>query len=90
MASLQQQTHITKRRPFLTIWTLAVLAFLHIPILIVILYSFNAGKSSAAWQGFTFNWYAELAQDSRIAEALWNSLTIAGGPLIIRTNRAAF
>ncbi len=54
-----------------------VLFFLYIPIVVLIVQSFNAGKSRAKWEGFSFRWYAELFSDASIMHALYITLTIA-------------
>lgn len=54
-----------------------LLFFLYLPILMLMLYSFNSGKSMAKWQGFSLNWYAELFNDPAIMEALWVTISIA-------------
>lgn len=53
------------------------LAFLYIPLFILIFYSFNASKLVTVWGGFSANWYLELWQDEQILTAVWTSLTIA-------------
>lgn len=64
-----------------TIWmwvaSIAVYAFLYIPLLIVILYSFNDSKLNAEWVGFTFDWYRKLFHHQEMIEAAGNSLMIA-------------
>lgn len=52
-------------------------ALLYIPILSVILYSFNKSPSTAQWTGFTFDWYRELFSDGVIKESLMISLQVA-------------
>lgn len=54
-----------------------VLFFLYVPIAVLIVQSFNAGKSRAKWEGFSFSWYAELFQNASIMNALYVTLTIA-------------
>ena len=54
-----------------------VLAFLYIPIVVLIVQSFNAGKSRAKWEGFSFHWYEELFKDPNIMNALMVTLSIA-------------
>ena len=54
-----------------------VLAFLYIPIVVLIVQSFNAGKSRAKWEGFSFRWYAELFRDPDIIRSLLVTLSIA-------------
>ncbi|MDR2749585.1 MAG: ABC transporter permease [Clostridiales bacterium] len=50
---------------------------MYAPIIILIVFSFNASKSRANWGGFTLSWYVELAKDPTILKALYNTLTIA-------------
>ncbi len=50
---------------------------LYAPIIVLIVFSFNAGKISGRWQGFTFDWYYELFQDKQIMKALYYTLLVA-------------
>lgn len=54
-----------------------ILFFLYIPIVVLIVQSFNAGKSRAKWEGFSFRWYEELFHDPNIMNALVVTLSIA-------------
>jgi spermidine/putrescine transport system permease protein len=56
---------------------LAVYAFLYLPLLIVILYSFNDSRLNAEWVGFTWHWYGVLLHDQDMLAAAGNSLLIA-------------
>jgi putrescine transport system permease protein len=58
-------------------WLVAVYLFLYLPILTLIVFSFNDSRLSSSWGGFTFKWYAEILNDREIREALWLSLKIA-------------
>lgn len=51
--------------------------FMYLPILVLAVYSFNRSAYSAGWTGLTFQWYTKLFNDSRILNALQNSLTVA-------------
>ncbi len=53
------------------------LAFLYGPILVLVVFSFNAAHLSMAWRGATWHWYAVLWQDEALLAATWNSLLIA-------------
>ncbi|MDO4748651.1 MAG: ABC transporter permease [Eubacteriales bacterium] len=53
-----------------------ILAFLYAPLIYLIAYSFNDGKTSV-WKGFTFKWYVALFQDAQIMESLYNTLLVA-------------
>ncbi|GAB7388908.1 hypothetical protein BSNK01_27460 [Bacillaceae bacterium] len=54
-----------------------VYGFLYIPIIILIVFSFNESKLNAVWTGFTFEWYGRLMQNGEVLEAAKNSLVIA-------------
>ena len=56
---------------------LAVYAFLYLPLLIVIVYSFNDSRLNAEWVGFTWYWYDVLLHDQNMLAAAGNSLLIA-------------
>lgn len=70
-------TSINKRTTAL--WAVAVLvfAFLYVPLIIVMVYSFNDSQLNAEWVGFTFNWYRKLFNDQEMLNAAGNSLMIA-------------
>ncbi|HOO46601.1 MAG TPA: spermidine/putrescine ABC transporter permease PotC [Deltaproteobacteria bacterium] len=59
--------------------------FLYIPILILVIYSFNNTRYSTNWQGFTLKWYTELFADGALMEAFANSLVIAVSSSVIAT-----
>lgn len=52
---------------------------MYLPPMVLTFYSFNASAYSARWQGFTLNWYLMLFRDTRILNALQNSLIVAFG-----------
>ncbi len=52
-------------------------AFLYGPILILIIYSFNASRLVTVWGGWSLRWYAELVNDQAMVSAAWASLRIA-------------
>ncbi len=54
-----------------------VYAFLYIPIIILIVNSFNESKFGMGWRGFTTKWYKLLLNNDSLTQAAWNSLTIA-------------
>lgn len=53
------------------------LVFLYAPMLILMLYSFNASKLVTVWGGFSFKWYGELLNNDGLLDAIWTSLQIA-------------
>ena len=52
-------------------------AFLYLPIVALVLYSFNDSPIPNVWRGFTLKWYAALSQDHEMLSGLWLSLQIA-------------
>lgn len=58
------------------IYTTLVMLFLYLPIFVLIIFSFNEGKTTV-WKGFSLKWYEELFKDDHIINALGNSLIIA-------------
>jgi len=57
--------------------------FLYVPILILVIYSFNESKLVTVWGGFSPRWYAELFQDSQVLDAAKLSLQIAASSATI-------
>lgn len=55
----------------------AMFFFMYLPIFVLSFYSFNTSKFSAGWEGFTLEWYVKLFSDTRILNALQNSLIVA-------------
>ncbi|MCX7043490.1 MAG: ABC transporter permease subunit [Gammaproteobacteria bacterium] len=52
-------------------------AFLYLPILILVVFSFNESRLATTWSGFSFKWYIELFKDDSMLSAAWISLKIA-------------
>ena len=67
-----------KLRLFSPIYMSLVLIILYLPILMVVIYSFNAGRSVSAWSGFSTQWYTRLFSNRLMADALIDSLVLAG------------
>jgi spermidine/putrescine transport system permease protein len=70
-----------KRREAPNFWlwyaSLLVYAFLYVPLVIVVIFSFNDSKLNAEWVGFTTSWYGKLFADEAMLQAAFNSLMIA-------------
>ena len=75
----------TWRSHLLLAYSLVILAFLYLPLLILALYSFNESRINAVWTGFTLDWYKTLFQNRRVLEALMNSLFIAVVSTVVST-----
>lgn len=54
----------------------AIYAFFYIPIIVLIVYSFNAAQYSLVWHGFSLRWYSELFADTDLWVAVWHSLVL--------------
>lgn len=65
------------RSPFLVSMLAFGFAFLYVPILLLIVYSFNESRMVAIWGGFSTQWYGELFRDSQILDAAKTSLLVA-------------
>ncbi|WP_022722565.1 ABC transporter permease [Rhodopseudomonas sp. B29] len=53
------------------------LAFLYLPIVILVIYSFNASRLVTVWGGWSLNWYRELLRDQAMLDAAWMSFRVA-------------
>lgn len=62
--------------PLKTFMTLGY-AFLYLPILTLIAFSFNASREVTVWQGFSTQWYESLLQDTVLIKSAWVSLEVA-------------
>jgi spermidine/putrescine transport system permease protein len=63
--------------PALRIWTGAVYAFLFAPIVLVIVFSFNASRLVAVWGGFSLKWYGAAWTNPAVLDALRTSVLVA-------------
>ena len=64
--------------------------FLYLPIFLLIVFSFNAGDSSAVWKGFSLHWYGELFQNRLIMESLYMTLLVSLLATVISTAAGTF
>ncbi len=55
----------------------AGLVFLYLPMLLLIIYSFNESRLVTVWSGWSVKWYGELLRDQQMIGAIWMSLRIA-------------
>lgn len=62
-----------------------MMIFLYAPILVLIVFSFNSSKSRTVWQGFSFDWYLKLFDDSRILSALATTVEVSVLAMIFST-----
>jgi spermidine/putrescine transport system permease protein len=78
---------MSEKKPSLWLRIYAVLAFiyLYLPILILIIFSFNTQKINVRWEGFTLDWYKVLFNDQNVILATRNTLLIATVSTIVAT-----
>jgi spermidine/putrescine transport system permease protein len=67
---------VRKRSYWLWGATIAAYSFLYVPLIIVVVYSFNDSRLNAEWVGFTLDWYRKLAGNDEMLTAAGNSLLI--------------
>ena len=64
--------------------------FLYAPIILLIIFSFNAGDSSAVWKGFSLHWYGRLFQNRLIMESVYTTLLVSLLATVIATVAGTF
>ena len=67
-----------------------VFIFLYAPIFLLIIFSFNAGDSSAVWKGFSLSWYGSLFKNRIIMESVYTTLLVSILATIIATVAGTF
>jgi putrescine transport system permease protein len=51
-------------------------AFLYLPILLLVIYSFNAGRNVGVWAGWSTRWYVEVFNNAQLMDAAWVTLRV--------------
>lgn len=64
-------------RAVLGVWSVLVFAFLYLPVLVLVVYSFNTSRLNILWEGFTLKWYGQVWSHAPLMAALKNSLIVA-------------
>ena len=76
-ALLPKKRFSVRRLPGFALIAIACFTLLYAPIMILVVYSFNAGSSIAVWEGFSWQWYSAAWQNELVQSATFNSLIIA-------------
>jgi spermidine/putrescine transport system permease protein len=76
---------VRKRSKWLWVAALGGYAFLYLPLVIVIVYSFNDSRLNAEWVGFTLDWYRKLFRNEEMLVAAGNSLAIGLAASLVST-----
>jgi spermidine/putrescine transport system permease protein len=71
--------------PVLLLNALLAYAFLHLPIAVLVLFSFSASRYANVWGGFSLEWYVRVLRHADIAHALTNSLLVAAATTLLAT-----
>ena len=79
-----------QRRIGSRVFMFLVFLFLYAPILLMIVFSFNAGNSNMVWQGFSLRWYEELFQDRSIMQSVYSTLLVSVLATVISTVAGTF
>ena len=74
-----------RRTPGLPSFTALIIAFLYAPLLVLVIYSFNASRMTTVWAGFSLQWFVQVAHNGDIRGAALNSLIIAMAATIAST-----
>ncbi len=74
---MSRGTSAAFNRRFAIGWLAAGFVFLYLPIVALVVYSFNDSPVANVWRGFTLKWYAALAEDRELLAGLWLSVKIA-------------
>ncbi|MDR1180203.1 MAG: ABC transporter permease [Spirochaetales bacterium] len=71
------------KRPVSLFYLCLIFVFLYAPIAVLIVFSFNATRSTYSWGGFSLEWYRALFQDRQIMRALYYTVLVASLSAII-------
>lgn len=64
-------------------YAMLMLAFFYIPVIVMVVYSFNDGRNNNNWGGFTTKWYTELMQDTELWGVFGTTVWIAVASTVI-------
>lgn len=73
------------RNRWLTVYALAGYVFLFLPIVVLIVFSFNSSRRNFQWRGFTLDWYPRLFANDEVLDALFVTLRVAGVAVVVST-----
>jgi spermidine/putrescine transport system permease protein len=69
----------------LRIYAILVFAYIYLPILILVIFSFNQQRLNISWEGFTLHWYEVLFRDQAVLLATRNTLIVAAISTLVAT-----
>lgn len=68
---------MNSRFSFSSLMLVVGLLFLYLPMVVLVVYSFNESRLVTVWGGFSTHWYAEIFADQQLLDAVWTSLKLA-------------
>lgn len=68
-----------------SIYMIIIMLFLYLPIITLMVFSFNESKSMFKWTGLSLRWYKEMFTDTQMLSAIWNTFSIAISASVIAT-----
>jgi spermidine/putrescine transport system permease protein len=68
-----------------SIYMIIIMMFLYLPIVTLMVFSFNESKSMFKWTGLSLKWYKEMFTDDQMLSAIWNTFSIATSASVIAT-----
>lgn len=74
-----------RRQPLFSSLAISCFVFLYMPIILLVIYSFNAGNSIAIWEGFSWRWYSSAWANEQVQRATWLSLIVACSAAFLAT-----
>ena len=64
-------------KPMSMLYACLVYTFLYLPILVVIVFSFNTSKRNVVFEGFTFEWYVKMFENTQLMQSFYNTIIVA-------------
>ncbi|MBP7321065.1 MAG: ABC transporter permease [Lachnospiraceae bacterium] len=74
-----------RMKPLSMLYVGLVYAFLYLPIVVVVLFSFNSSKLNIQFEGFTLEWYSKMFQNELLMNAFWNTIIVAAVSTFLST-----
>lgn len=74
---MKKQRKIAMMKTASIAYTSLIYLFLYLPIIVIIVFSFNTSKRNIIFEGFTFEWYSKLFQNTALLKAFGNTMIVA-------------
>ena len=74
---MKKQRKIALMKTTSAVYNSLIYLFLYLPIIVIIVFSFNTSKRNIVFEGFTFEWYSELFRNTALLRAFGNTMIVA-------------